>query len=293
MKLRNVMVVITALTVGGTILVIQTGGLTQTLRAVQSFFGLEASYAADAGEHMRVEGQSATDYRWSGSLAQGASLEIKGVNGSITVELAEGDEVLVTAEARSRRSDPSSVRIERVEHAGGLTFCAVYPTPEGKRANECAPGSDGRMSTNRNDTRVDFLIRVPAGAPFIGRTVNGSVDARGLRSDVTALTVNGDIEVSTTGFARAETVNGSIQASMGSVPLEGDMEFSTVNGSIELDLPDDIDAELDANWLNGSFETDIPFLLEGGVSRRSARGVLGNGGPKLELETVNGSIRIR
>lgn len=293
MKLRNVMVVITALTIGGTILVIQTGGLGQTLHAVQSFFGLEASYAADAGEAMQVDGQSATDYRWNGVLADGRSLEIKGVNGSITVQLADGDEVLVTAEARARRSDPSTVRIQRVEHAGGLTFCAVYPTPEGRRANECAPGSEGRMNTNRNDTQVDFLIQVPAGIAFIGRTVNGSVDAEGLRSDVTALTVNGDIEVSTTGFALAETVNGSIRASMGSVPLQGDMEFSTVNGSIELDLPDDIDADLDASWLNGGFETDIPFLLEGSVSRRSARGILGEGGPNLELETVNGSIRIR
>jgi len=149
------------------------------------------------------------------------------------------------------------------------------------------------MNTERNDVQVDFRIEVPAGVAFIGRTVNGEVEAIGLRSDVVAASVNGDIEVATTGFAQAETVNGSIEASMGSSELREGAEFSTVNGSIDLDLPDDIDADIDASWLNGSFESDIPFLLEGRVSRRSAQGILGDGGAELELETVNGSIRIR
>lgn len=285
------MVVIAALTIGGTTLVVQTGGLVQTLHAVEAFLGLErdASYA-NVGE---VTGQSATDYRWSGRVATGESVEIKGINGSISFALAQGDEVVVMAEASARRSDPSTVRIERVEHGEGLTFCAVYPTLEGREQNRCGPGSSGKMNTHRNDVRVDFIIEVPAGVTVIGRTVNGAVEAVALRSDVRAVTVNGDIEISTTGFAQAETVNGSIEASMGSSDFQGDVEFSTVNGSIDLDLPDDIDADLDASWLNGSFESDIPFLLEGSMSKRSARGVLGEGGPELELNTVNGSIRIR
>lgn len=291
MKLKNVMVVIAALTIGGTILVIQTGGLVQTLHAVEAFLGFDGGDRyANVGE---VEGQSATDYRWSGRVAVGESVEIKGINGSVDFVYAEGDEVVVTAEARARRSDPSTVRIERVEHGEGLTFCAVYPTPEGREQNRCGPGNSGNMNTHRNDVQVDFRVEVPEGVTVIGRTVNGEIEAMGLRSDVHAETVNGDIEISTTGFAQAETVNGSIEASMGSADFRSAVEFSTVNGSIDLDLPDDIDADLDASWLNGSFESDIPFLLEGGISKRSARGVLGDGGPELELQTVNGSIRIR
>ncbi|NNF14070.1 MAG: DUF4097 family beta strand repeat protein [Gemmatimonadetes bacterium] len=291
MKLKNVMVVIAALTIGGTILVIQTGGLVQTLHAVEAFLGFDGGdQYADIGQ---VEGQSATDYRWSGRVAVGESVEIKGINGSVDFVYAQGDEIVVTAEARARRSDPSTVRIERVEHGEGLTFCAVYPTPEGREQNRCGPGNSGNMNTHRNDVQVDFRVEVPEGVTVIGRTVNGEVEAMGLQSDVYAESVNGDIEISTTGFAQAETVNGSIEAAMGSADFQSAVEFSTVNGSIDLDLPDDIDADLDASWLNGSFESDIPFLLEGGISKRSARGVLGDGGPELELQTVNGSIRIR
>lgn len=296
MKSRNLMAVLVALTAAGAVLVTQTDALARTVEAVQSFvsrLGVEAAFAVDRGEGGATTAQAATDFRWSGRVAAGETLEIKGVNGSIEVAPADGDDVLVTAEAKARRSDPGSVRIERVEHAGGITFCAVYPTPEGRQENRCGPGSSGRMNTERNDVRVDFRVEVPEGVSFVGRTVNGDVEASGLRSDVTAVTVNGDVDVTTTGFAEAKTVNGSIDASMGSADLREGVSFSTVNGSITLDLPDDIDADLDASWLNGGFESDIPLLLEGRMSRRSARGVLGDGGPRLELETVNGSIRIR
>ena len=250
--------------------------------AFDRLFGAsDSEHAADtdAGER---HAQSAQAFRWRGTLASGESLEVTG-----------GSEIEVVAEARARRSDPGSVRIERVEHGDGLTFCAVYPTPEGERENRCAPGSEGRMNTRDNDVVVDFEIRVPADVELVARTVNGDVRADDLGADVTANTVNGDIDVSTDGFARAETVNGDIDVRMGASDFGRGAEFSTVNGSITLDVDDDVNAEIDASWLNGGFDSELPFTLQGRLDRRSARGVLGEGGPRLELQTVNGSIRIR
>jgi DUF4097 and DUF4098 domain-containing protein YvlB len=149
------------------------------------------------------------------------------------------------------------------------------------------------MNVRDNDVEVTFTVRLPGGVRFAGRTVNGSVEARGLASDVSLRTVNGDVDVATTGFAEARTVNGSIDAAMGRTDPEGGLRFETVNGSIELDLPDDVDADVEANWLNGGLETDLPLRVDGRIGRRSARGVLGEGGPRLELSTVNGSIRLR
>ena len=74
--------------------------------------------------------------------------------------------------------------------------------------------------------------------------------------------------------------------------IEAGLSFSTVNGSISLDLPDDVNADLDARWVNGRLEADLPFRLIGRVSRHSAKGVLGEGGPELNLKTVNGSIHV-
>lgn len=254
-----------------------------------------SSRASNEGQEARYAEQdvgSAQDFRWTGRMAAGEALEIKGVNGSISVRGTSGSEVEIYAEASGRKSDPDDVRVEMIEHDGGITVCAVYPTPEGSRDNYCGVGSEGRMNTQNNDVQVHFEIRVPDDVNFIGRTVNGGIEAYDLGADVTAVTVNGDIDISTDGFAEAETVNGSIEAAMGSAIRRG-VEFSTVNGSITLDLPDDVDASIDASWLNGSFESDIPFVVDGRLGRRSAEGSLGAGGPELELSTVNGSIRIR
>lgn len=291
--LKWVVLSMAVVAVTGTWVAAQSGAFdraTDMVETVVEGFSAEAGHAVDQGVRA---GQSAADFRWAGRLDAGSSLEIKGINGSITVVAASGDEIVVTAESRGRRSDPGSVRIERVEHRGGLTFCAVYPTPEGKRENFCGAGDDGRMSTQDNDVQVDFQIEVPDGVDFIGRTVNGDVEAWDVGGDVRAVTVNGDIEISTAGFAEAETVNGSIDATMGSRELRGGATFSTINGSITLDLDDDVDADLDASWLNGGFESDLPFALQGRMTRRSARGMLGDGGPELSLSTVNGSIRLR
>ena len=116
--------------------------------------------------------------------------------------------------------------------------------------------------------------------------------ALGLRSEVEAYTVNGDIEVSTTGVATATTVNGSIGATIGA-DWDGALEFETVNGSIILDLPADINADLSAGTVNGSIDTGFPVTVTGRLSRRRLRGRIGDGGPLLSVNTVNGSIRLR
>ena len=150
------------------------------------------------------------------------------------------------------------------------------------------------MDTNNNDVVVDFVVRVPAGVRFVGKTVNGSVDARGLRSDADVRTVNGRIQLDTTGIGSAETVNGASDATLGAANWTGRLEYTTVNGSITLRLPRDTNANVRARMLNGGFETDFPLVVRS-MTRRNRRvdGTIGSGGRDLELETVNGSIRLR
>jgi hypothetical protein len=235
----------------------------------------------------------ARDFQWRGRLDRGQTLEIRGVNGAVRAVASDDDAVSVRAERRGRRDDPESVRIEVVEHADGVTICAVYPTPRNsRRENECRPGG-GRNSVQNNDVKVDFLVRIPAGVRFAGHTVNGDVDADGLRADVQASTVNGSVDVRTTGFAEASTVNGDITLRLGRSQIDEDVEFETVNGSITIEMPEGLDADFRARTVNGSIDSDFPISVTGKISRRSIRGTIGNGGPELRLSTVNGSIRLR
>jgi hypothetical protein len=235
---------------------------------------------------------SQDNFQWQGRIAQGSAVEIKGVNGNVRAEAATGDQVEVVATKKSRRSDTNSVRIQVVEHPGGVTICAVYPSNDAKRPNVCAPGEEGHMNVNNNDVQVEFIVRVPAGVRFQGHTVNGEVEAQGLTGDVAATTVNGSVHVSTKGYAQATTVNGGIEASMGRADWTDGLEFETVNGSITLDLPATTSTELEAETLNGDITTDFPMTLQGRLSKRHISGTIGSGGRHLSLKTVNGSIRV-
>jgi DUF4097 and DUF4098 domain-containing protein YvlB len=242
--------------------------------------------------HDLLEGPVKTsDFRWQGRIAPGRTIEIKGVNGSIQATRSSGDQVEVVATRRGRRSDPDSVQIKTFEHEGGITVCALYPSPDSARPNECLPGEKGRMNSRNNDVNVEFVVKVPAGVRLAAHTVNGAIDATGLSADADAETVNGSITIETTGVARAETVNGSVQATMGRADWASDLAFKTVNGSIHVTLPAGAGTTVDAETVNGRIETDFP--VEGGrASKRHLTGTIGGGGRSMSLETVNGSIHI-
>jgi hypothetical protein len=252
---------------------------------------IAAAGAAIAGAPGAAAAQD--DFHWSGRLAAGKTLEIRGVSGTVRAERASGDEIVVDAVKRARRSDPDEVQIEVVQHEDGVTICAVYPTPRRARQdNECRPGG-GNNSSENNDVDVSWTVKVPAGVTFEGHTVNGDVEANGLAGDVHASSVNGDVEVSTTGTAEATTVNGSVRASMGRADWTGTMKFNTVNGGITVEVPADFSADVEASTVNGSIETDFPLTVQGRFMNRRLRGRVGAGGRTLEMESVNGSIRLR
>ena len=235
----------------------------------------------------------AQDFNWRGRVGQGEAIEIKGVNGAIRASASNSSEVRVMATRTARRDDPDDVEIEVVEHRGGITVCAVYPTRRGRDPNTCEPGSRGRMNVHDNDVKVEFEVLVPAGVQLIAKTVNGAVTIEDLDSDVVANTVNGSIEVETTGLARARTVNGSINAAIGRSNWDGDLEFETVNGRIVLVIEGQIDADVNASTVNGGISTDFPLTVRGRFGPRRVSGTIGRGGRGLNLSTVNGSIEIR
>lgn len=252
----------------------------------------QLSFAAAAVLLMWTPAWAQQDFRWHGSVPQGRSIEIKGVNGDVRAEPSGSNEVEVEAIKTARRDNPADVRIEVVPHAGGVTICAVYPSRDGAKPNECAPGSGGRMNVQNNDVTVRFLVRVPAGVTLVGRTVNGEVEANRLNGDVDLHTVNGSVTFSTTGGGRAETVNGSIHGEMGRADWSDTNSFNTVNGSIVLRFPDSLSADVRASTVNGDITSDFAISTSR-VSRRRLEGTIGGGGRTLALESVNGSITLK
>ena len=233
----------------------------------------------------------AQDFEWQGSVDRGDAVTIRGVNGSITASAASGSQVQVRATKEWDDDDPDSVRIEVVEDSRGVLICAVYPSRRGRDPNRCGRGDDYEMSVRNNDVKVHFTVEVPAGVELEARSVNGGIEARGIADEVEARTVNGGIAIEGDGPVSAETVNGSIEARLGSAPSE-DLRFKTVNGGIQLVLPTGTNADIDIRTVNGSIDTDFPLTIRGRWGPKSASGEIGAGGPEIEVSTVNGSIAL-
>jgi hypothetical protein len=225
-------------------------------------------------------------FHWSGKLAADQLVQVKGVNGNIDAEAGSSDQIEVTAEKSG--PDADRVKIQVVSSGDGVVICSVYPGT----SESCSPGWHARH-VRGDDTKVHFIIRMPRNLRFSGQNVNGDVNARGMGRVVRGETVNGSVEISTSAWADAETVNGSIRAKMGNADWTGSLSFKSVNGSIEIELPDDLSADVRFKSLNGRISSDFPITISGSFVGQSAKGKIGNGGRELSIETVNGSVELK
>lgn len=246
-------------------------------------------------DHRKADGPAGTqqseEFRWSGNMRAGMTLEIKGISGGVMAEGVSGGQAEVLAVKQGKDDDPADVRIEVVEHDGGVTICALYPAKSGKEPNECAPGKEGHLGGGDSDVSVQFTVKVPRGVDFAAQTVNGGIEAKAIDGDVQATTVNGGVTIAAAGSASARTVNGSVTAALGRA--EGPLSFQTVNGSITVEIPDGTGAEVKAQTVRGKIDTDFPITVKGQYGMSSAKGSIGGGGASLSLQTVNGSIELR
>jgi hypothetical protein len=151
---------------------------------------------------------------WHGWVPSGQVVEVNNIHGNVRAEPASGDEIEVIAIKRGS-ADPAQVNIEVIEHKGGVTICAVYPSADESHPFDCRPSHGGgfRLASTSdsltrirwdnggggdmmvNDLRVDFIVRLPKRLRFIGRTVDGDVSAHMLEQDVEAHSVLGDVNV--------------------------------------------------------------------------------------------------
>lgn len=233
------------------------------------------------------------DFEWKGALARGKVLRVQGISGDVQATRASGSEATVTAVKSGKSDRLDEITIEATPSASGMTICVVYPRRHGGRTRCDARGMHGDP-IDIDDASVDFTIHVPDGVRLEAEQVNGSIEASDLGGDVEAASVNGTIRIETRGLAQASTVNGSIYASMGRGSWSRAIHFSTVNGSIRLTLPRDVDADVSAASVNGSFRSDFPSrstkAFWGGSGEMHA--LIGSGASKLRLSTVNGDIAL-
>ena len=230
------------------------------------------------------------------SIAAGGTIRVEDLNGSINVVASDNGTTTVNAVKQWRRGDPSRVHILVEPGNNEVTVCAVWN--DAKTCDEHDRHHDDYDDDRRdhhNDVSVHFTVHVAKGVKVDMNTVNGSVDVQGATASVDAETVNGRVEVATaSGPVTARTVNGEVRASIAHLAKSDEpLELESTNGSVELEAPADLSADVDAETTNGGIETDFPLTISKGLVGKHVHGTVGQGGRRVELHTTNGSVRLR
>ena len=265
----------------------------KAIRTIATFAAIAALATPSAAQQSAGTTSNDNTFDWSGAIPEGSWLRIANLNGAISVEPASGNTAEVHGEKKWREGDPSRVRFVVSKDGDNVTVCALWH--EDDSCDEDGYRSRGHHDDDHNDVSVKFTVKLPKGVRVRANSVNGALDIAGASAEVVAHTVNGRIDAaSTSGPVDAETVNGSIHVRMDAIPSNTEsLEYSTVNGSVTLEVPSSFSGELEMETVNGSLQSDFPVTMQGRFNPRHLRAKIGDGGPTIRLRTVNGSVQLK
>ena len=267
-----------------------------------------ASHPGDDWDDFGVKAQETIQKSFVLPADARKSLDIDNVYGSIEVVGGSSNQVQVTiAKTIRARSDEAlqrarkEVTLDITQNAGDLKLYVNGPF----RCN-C---DDCRNSRDERDyvVQMDFKVQVPQQIDLQARTVNdGRVRISNVTGDFVVRNVNGRIDMdSMAGSGSARTVNGPVTVSFRQNP-RAKSEFRTINGNVELRFQPGLAAAFRFKTFNGAIYTDFPVTAlplrpvseerRGGKlifrADRSTGAQIGTGGPEIQIENLNGDIRI-
>jgi DUF4097 and DUF4098 domain-containing protein YvlB len=159
---------------------------------------------------------------------------------------------------------------------------------------------------------VTIEIHMPHEGKVALRTGDGRISVNHLKGDMDFYTGDGRLEVEDVdGVLRARTGDGAMRASGrfdavdvssgdGRVSLiarpgshvQSSWEVRTSDGSVNLEIPADLAADLDLHTGDGHITLNIPVTVEGKLDRNDVHGKLNGGGNRLVVHTGDGSITV-
>lgn len=206
-----------------------------------------------------------------------------GQNGSIRVHGGGGSDIQVKACVQTSAQDDGTA--QALAKQVSITDGAGRVVAKGPAAS----------ATGQSSWSVSYDIWVPSSSKLDLHAYNGSIRVEGMSGRIQARTLNGSMTLKDViGDVDGETTNGSLNIDLiaGNSAQATGLKLKTVNGSIRLQLPATISAEVEASTVNGSVKNDFAAGPADSKAKHNLKFTLGAGGPKIDAETVNGSVRI-
>jgi len=246
------------------------------MRKRQRIWAVLGALAAGNTMFATVIARPQTAFRHLYALHQDGRVTIQNLYGNVTITAWDRDAVLV--EAIKHSADPRRLEDARI---------VVEPTADSLSIRTQYAGSDADYPTS-----VEYRITVPRRVHLENVVLtNGQLSLNGLSGRVKASAVNGDIRaLKLGGEVELSTINGRVEADFDRTSPANPISLSSVNGPINLTIPQGSGASLEARNLSGGIASDI-----GRVARTEAghRLIVKGSGPQIRLHNVNGGISIR
>ncbi len=214
-----------------------------------------------------------------------SEIKVFEVSGSITVDAAPGNEISLLARAKG------DLDVQKGKANDGLFVTELEGnTLRIGRKQEKHRGF--RFFWDMDDVEIDYVLKVPPSVALDVSTVNGRIATRGTEGETEASTVNGSIDIETSGTAelQATSVNGRLKAKF-TKSFQG-ARFKTVNGSVEAALPQNASFTVNLSQVNGDFEAAFPLSIHSNPGSRRVSGEVNGGQHELKIVTVNGDVEL-
>ena len=214
-------------------------------------------------------------------------LHVTETNGSISVEAAAVSEITLVAKAYGDLEIKPGVENDGLFETrldGGVLTIGRKRKDRSFRIPLVFGRKQGR--------RIDYTLRVPPHVSLSATTVNGKIATRGIDAETNAVSVNGTIDVETSGTHEltATTVNGRVKARF--LQSFHGARFKTVNGGVTAFLPQSASFNVDLSQVNGDFEASFPLSINSNPGSRRVSGEVNGGEHELRIVTVNGDIEL-
>lgn len=216
-------------------------------------------------------------------LADGARVEVIGINGPVSIEAIEGNtaEISVTSTA-GNMSDLNSNEIT-VEHTDSSLVV------RGKGNNNLG---FWKWLRGGGQARHNVTLKLPSHVELEARGTNGKLTIGEMAGSVQVSGVNGRVEIGgASGFAEVNGVNGSVMLTITELTKEG-AKVNGINGVVELRLGSDVNADLNLNGVNGQITVEAPNVEVQEQKRSKLRARVGTGGVNIKANGINGGVRI-
>jgi hypothetical protein len=231
------------------------------------------------------------------------------ISGSISIKGYEGKEVLV--DAKQFYDEVQEQKHSRAPQAEMKGLKKIPNLSSSLRIDE--ESNVISISEGLSFRRLDLVIQVPNHTNLKLKTINsGDIKAEQVQGEIEVNNINGGVTLTrVSGSVVAHALNGQVKVNLIGVQPGNPMSFSSLNGNIDVSLPQDIKANLSIKSDNGDIfsDFDINFVTkaihpiseeskEKNVkyrikSDRTMRGTINGGGPEIQFKTFNGNIYIR